>query len=333
MLRFPRCIVVLLACVLAAGVAHAQWTWTPQTKRFTRMKKLPKETPELQIEFARGLMMQGDLRKAWDETSKFNDFYGDSDMADQNQFLRGEIRMKQRKWKDASKEFQHLLTTYPETALYNDAIKKQYEIGDFLYERGLKKVKHWWNPLRKRMLRRATETYAMVIQNQPFTPAAAEAQFKVGLCHEASKEYTEACFEYRRVLEDYKDSDWVDKACFGLATCYYKGSLPAPYDQTPSELAVRAIDDFIDRYPDDARVADLKQKRQEMRDKTATQRLQTARFHEKRREFESARIYYQLLVDQYADTASFKPAQAWLAAHPKNETKARAEITKLRELQ
>ena len=332
MQRFRKYALMFLAFMLAAGAAQAQWTWTPQTKHFTRMKRLPKETPELQVEYVRSLILKGDLRKAWEETSKFTEFYGDSEVADQNQFLRGDVRMKQHKWKDASKEFQHLLSTYPETALYNDAIKTQYEIGDYLYDRGLKKLKHWWNPMRKRMLRRASETYAMVIQNQPFTPEAAEAQYKVGLCHDARKEYIEAAFEYRRVIEDYKDSPWVDKACFSLAMCYYKSSLPAPYDQTPSELAIRAMDDFTERYPSDARGGELKKKRQEMRDRTAAQRLQTARFHEKRREFDSARIYYQLLVDQYSDTTSVKTAQDWLAQHPKAETKPRAEITKLREL-
>jgi outer membrane protein assembly factor BamD len=326
-------VAVLAMTFFVADVAHAQWTWTPQAPRFTRLRKLPKENPELQIQYARGLMMKGDVRQAWEETNKFTEFYGDSDMADQNQFLRGEIKMKQGKWVDAAKEFQRLLSTYPQTTLYNDAIKKQYEIGDSLYERGQKKLKQWWNPARKRTLKHAVEVYSMVIENQPFTLAAAEAQYKLGLCHDVRKEYTEAAFEYKRVIEDYKDSEWVDDACYSLALCYYKCSFAPAYDQSPSELAVRAVDDFSERYPADPRVADLKQKRQEMRNKIAQQQVLTAQFHEKRREFDSARIYYELLSTQYKDTASAPSAQKWLAEHPKTETKSRAEITKLREIQ
>lgn len=323
---------LLAALLLTAAVAQAQWTWTPQTKRFINVKKLPKETPELQIEFARSLMMKGDYKRALQETNKFTGAFRDSDMADQNQFLRGEIRVKQGKWMDAAKEFQRVLSSYPESTLYNDAIKKQYEIGDHLYDKGQKKVKHWWNPFHKRMLKKASQVYSMVIENQPFTLVAAEAQYKVGLCHYARKEYTEAAFEYRRVIEDYKDSDWVDEACYGLAMCYYTGSLPAEYDQTPSELGVRAVDDFLERYPGDTRTADLKEKRQALRNKIAEQRLQAAQFHEKRREFDSARVYYQLLADQYSDTSSAGTAQEWLSKHPKVETKERAQITKLRKL-
>ena len=57
---------VLLVALVAAWAlpVHAQWTWTPQTGRWVNMKRLPKETAELQIEHARSLMLQGDHRKA-----------------------------------------------------------------------------------------------------------------------------------------------------------------------------------------------------------------------------------------------------------------------------
>ena len=44
-----------IALLLATGFAQAQWTWTPQTGRFVNLKRMPKETPELQLEYARSL--------------------------------------------------------------------------------------------------------------------------------------------------------------------------------------------------------------------------------------------------------------------------------------
>jgi len=55
--------------------AQAQWTWTPQTGRFVNMKRMPKETAELQIEYTRGLLVEGNYRKALRETEKFTEFY------------------------------------------------------------------------------------------------------------------------------------------------------------------------------------------------------------------------------------------------------------------
>jgi outer membrane protein assembly factor BamD len=158
----------------------------------------------------------------------------------------------------------------------------------------------------------------MVIDNQPFTPAAAEAQYKLGLCHFAREEYVEAAYEYRRVVEDYSGSDWVDEASYGLAETYYVSSLPPDYDQTPSQLAVDAVDEFKARFPSDERVTDLDGKRAEMVEKMATQKLQTARFYERRRDFTSARLYYEVVTEQYPQTQAAETARTWLAENPLN---------------
>lgn len=307
-------VAALVPFLFLQSAAEAQWTWSPQTGRFINVKRLPKETPELQVEFARSLMMQGDYKRALRETEKFDNYYGDTDFADDNQFLRGEIKMAQGDHLAAAREFQQVVTTYPESELFDDVIAKQYEIGDLFYDKGQANLtKRFWRPFKKRPLRRAIDVYAMVIDNQPFTASAAEAQYKVGLCHFTLEEYTEAAYEYRRVIEDYAGSDWVDEASYSLAITYYKASLPPAYDQSPSLLAVTAIDDFKARFPEDSRVAELEGIRGEMLNKVAEQRLMTAKFYEKRRKFDSAAIYYEVVVEQFPNTPAATEAAAWLA--------------------
>lgn len=308
-----RVLIVALVAVWALPV-HAQWTWTPQTGRWVNLKRLPKETAELQIEHARALMLDGDYRKAMKETEKFTQFYANDPLADENQYLRGEILMAQGKWMDAAKEFQKLLASHPETKRYGEALAKQYEIGDKYYDKGLERIQKrfvFFN--KKRPLKRAAEVYGMVVENQPFTAEAAQAQYKIGLCHFTRKEYTEAAYEYRRVVEDYASSDYVDEASYGLAECYYKASLSPAYDQAPSQLAIEAVDEFKARYPEDERNAGLAEWRGEMRESIARQRLQTAQFYEKRREFASARLYYEQVAGEFGETGAAETAKSWLA--------------------
>ena len=134
-------LLVAMACLFGGLDAYAQWTWTPQTGRWVNLKRLPKETPQLQLEYARSLMLEGEYSKAWRETNKFVNFYEDSEFRDDNQFLRGEIRMAQGKWMDGAQEFQSLIANYPETNHYDAAIDKQYEIGDLFFERGQVRIK------------------------------------------------------------------------------------------------------------------------------------------------------------------------------------------------
>ena len=316
-MRISRKLQVALCLMLLSAVsAQAQWTWTPQTGRWVNIKRLPKETPELQLEHARGLMLQGKYDQAWRETEKFEQFYAQSEWADDNQYLRGEIRMAQGRHLQAARAFQHLITAYPDTSLYDQAIAQQYLIGDTLYARGQERMQERWSFYRKRPLKRAIEVYSMVVDNQPFTPQAAEAQYKIGLSHYARKEWVEAAFEYRRVVEDYPASEWVDDASFGLAMTYYRQSLPPEYDQSPSQLAADAVDTFVERYPGDARVPELQEIRGEMQEKMAAHRLKIAQFYEKRRDFRAAKIYYGVVVEQFPGTAAAGTAQEWLDAHP-----------------
>jgi len=311
-----RMVIVAVVC-LWAGSAVAQWTWTPQTGRFVNVKRLPKETPELQIEHIRSLKLQGDYRQALRETNKFRNFYSDSDFADDNQFLRGEINYAQGNYMTAASEYQQMLASHPDSDLYTEALARQYEIGDRLYEIGVKRLDtRVWRPLRGRPMKRAITVYTMVVENQPFTPQAAEAQYKIGLCHYARKDYIEAAFEYRRVVEDYPDSEWVQEASYGLAMCYFEGSLSPDYDQTPAKLALSAVDDFAVRYPTDPRVGELQEVREEMRETLAESKLRRARFYERRREFVAAKLYYQQVVKDYPGTPAAERASSWLDANP-----------------
>lgn len=308
---WPLSLAVIL--MLGASVAQAQWTWTPQTGRWINLKRLPKETPALQLEYARQFLVEGKYKQAKDETDKFVKFYADSDLADENQYLRAEILLAQGKHMEAADALQTLLVSYPDSELYDEAIAKQYEIGDALFEEGRARAdRRWWRPFEGRPLRRAAEVYTMVIDNRPFTDEAAEAQYKVGLVQFTRGEYLTATYEYNRVIGDYPASPWVPEAMHGLAETYYAMALPPDYDQEPSSLAIQKIDDFAGRYPADPRVSELREKRVEMRDNIAEQRLRIARFYEKRRNFDAAAIYYQVVADEYPGTAAAERARTWL---------------------
>ncbi len=322
------CFGAAMCLLTVAGPASAQWTWTPETGRFVNMGNLPKETPELQVEFTRSLVVGGQLSKAMNETEKFTKFYPDTDYADDNQFLRGEIKLAQEEYVKAAEEFQQVISVYPESPLYDDVISNQYKIGDALFEKGSKRLERkstgfrpWrpitrLNPFRRRPLKKAIDVYTMVIDNQPFTPEAAEAQYKTGLCYFTREEYLEAGFEFRRVLEDYSESEWVREASFYLTRAYEEAAFGPDYDQAPSKLAIGSIDAFSRRYPDDPRVAERREVSEKMRETVAEQRYRTARFYEKRRRLDSARIYYEIVVGEFEGTQAAERAGKWLTENP-----------------
>lgn len=309
-LRFA---VAAVALMLVAEAVSAQWVWTPQTRRFINVDRLPKETAELQVAYARSLMADGNYRKAMRETAKFQEFYGDSEFADENQFLRGEIFKAQGSYMRAATEFQLVRTGYPNSDLHDRVIDEQYEIAGLYYDRGVAGQDKRWRFFRNRPFRRAIEVYTMVIGNERYGDRAPEARYRIGLCYFTREEYEEAALEYRTVIEEYPNSDWLDEASYDLAMSHYLRSLPPEYDQVPSFLTIGAIDEFEARFPADARNSELAPKREEMRERIATQRLQTAQFYERRRQFQAALISYEVVAEQFPDTPAASEAETWLA--------------------
>ncbi len=331
MIRFVSGLMTV-AVLSAAGTASPQWTWTPETGRFVNMDNLPKETPELQVEYTRTLLVGGEYNQAFDETDKFNEFYGDSDFADENQYLRGDIRLAEGKYVPAAKEYQAVISKYPESDLYGDVIRRQYEIGDGLFARGEKRMDtrlsgamqrsrylRRLNFMANRPFKKAVDVYTMVIENQPFTPEAAEAQYKIGKCHFVRQDYLDAGFEYRRVIEDYPDSEWVLEASFDLTRCYEEAAADPDYDQAPAQLAMDSIAEFKRRFPDDARVADREAVSGTMRENIAEQRFRTARHYEKRQDLNAAWIYYEIAAYEFSGTQASGKAVEWIAKNPRQK--------------
>lgn len=321
-MRRPDRITGLTVLFLFAGAlcAQAQWTYTPQIGRLININRLPRETPELQIEYARYLMVEGKYSAALSETDKFSQFYGDTDAADENQFVRGEIRFAQEEYVHSAQEFQQVLVNYPDTELHDRAIDRQYDAGDTLFAKGESKMEKKrvisLSLFRKRSFKRAIEVYTMVIDNQPFTAEAAQAQYKLGLCYFTLGDFELAASEYRTVIEEYSDSEWVPDATYGMAKCYSEAALDSEYDQTYGRLAMDTAGEFKVLYPEDSRVEELDEISESMHKRIAEQHLQNGRFYERRQQMYSARIYYETVTTRFAGMEAAQEAQKWLDEHP-----------------
>jgi outer membrane protein assembly factor BamD (BamD/ComL family) len=63
-----------------------------------------------------------------------------------------------------------------------------------------------------------------------------------------------------------------------------------------------------------------------MRKNIAEQKLMVARFYERQRKFDSARIYYQIVAKQYTDTPFAEEANRWLEENPVKVSELQAQF-------
>ena len=303
--------VVTVVLLAYAGAANAVWAWTPETGRWINPRYQPKETPEAQLEYASQLRLAGDYEDALSEYEKLFKFYPDSDLCPEAQFQIGELYEARGDYERASKEYQKVVSNWHSAELFDRVVEKQYGIADRFYREEIARRRRF-RLFRGRYLRKAIKIYEQVIENAPFGPAAAQAQYRIAECYFASRRYLEATYEYQKVLDEYPSSEWAGQAMYGLAMCYYEQALPAEYDQTIARKAVEQFQIFMGLYPDDPKTEDAIQRIAELREEMARQQLVIAAFYEKIEKPASARVYYRTVVAKYPGTQAADEAKTKL---------------------
>jgi len=140
---------------------------------------------------------------------------------------------------------------------------------------------------------------------------AAEAQYYLAECHYGLKEYILAGSEYERLLKVYPNSDFVDDAKLKLGMCYFKLSPKFSLDQDYTNKAIREFQEFLEEYHSSTLVPSAQQKLNECREKLAHKVYAAADQYYKMGYWDSAVIYFNMVLDGYYDSR-FSPQAQYL---------------------
>lgn len=174
------------------------------------------------------------------------------------------------------------------------------------------------------------------------------AQFLLGLSHFQLKEYLLAANAFNELTRRFPRSPLSPDAMFREGMCYYKLSPRYDLDQENTELAIDAFQNFIEYYP---QRTDLVKEAQHLifvcRNKLAQKEYMSGIIYIKMKDYPSAIIYFQNVLERFYDTdwapramfqiatahaADGKPADAlatfdqFLAKYPDSELRDKALI-------
>lgn len=169
-----------------------------------------------------------------------------------------------------------------------DTLEVAYEKAMGLYERE-----------RYAQAARAFETVLSIARG---TEVAADAQFYLALSHFENRSYLMAASEFRRFARNHTRDERKEKAEFMEAYCYYKMSPRYNLDQTDTYHALDRFQLFITRYPSSELIPRALEYVDEMRDKLAKKQFHAAEMYMRVKEYRSAALYYDLVVEQFPDS-------------------------------
>ncbi len=291
--------VIILLCNAALGFGF--WVWTPKTEKFENARNSGKDTPQSQADFA---SKQKDLVIQLKEWKTLLARFPHSKEAAKAIYNIGLIYEKMGKYYQAHKMYEKLIKEYPFSDFVVKAIKREYELGRKFFENYSRK---FWD-LSKPVVNPAPEIFELIVSSSPYSEYAVPSLYYEGLFYKKQKNYQQAqsCFE--RILKNYPDSPWADKAEYQIAMCYYEMSLKPEYDQEFAQKAKEALKKFLLKYPDSSFYKNAQQLLSRLDEKQANHILEIARFYLKQGKTKSALIYLKQIIRDYPSTDAAKQA-------------------------
>ena len=186
-------------------------------------------------------------------------------------------------------------------------------------------------------------------------PIVDDAQFYLAESHFECEEYLIAVAEYQKLVNDYPESPYVENAFYRIGVSFFNLSQRPELDQEYTMKALRQFQNFIEAYPNNEYRNDADHKLFELRVKLAKKQLLGGNIYRKMGIFDSAVIYYNILLEKYYDTPQAEEAlfykgeclyklkeynkaitnfTAFVEKYPKSKftTKAKEKISEIQEL-
>lgn len=148
----------------------------------------------------------------------------------------------------------------------------------------------------------AARAFEVVISIGRGTDLGQEAQFYLAESYFNTNRYLVAASEYSRYVQFHPNSQRRQQAEFKEAVCYYELSPRYKLDQNYTQRAIERFRLFNDRYPNSERVDEAAGYIEELRNKLARRDYNAADFYMRTNRYNSAAIYYGLVLDNYPES-------------------------------
>ena len=195
----------------------------------------------------------------------------------------------------AAGAYRAVVTGYPTSPHFNEAIEAQFRIGE-MYLAG-KKLKLLGIPLGTSM-DRAVDIFAAVIRTAPYGRYTARAQFDIGLAREKQAANDAALQAYAAVIEKFPNDPIAADAQYQIGYIWYTSSKGGTKDVAATINARTAFQDFLFRYPNSEKAAQARANLQLLEHKATSSSYDVARYYDKQRSYRAAVIYYNEVIRQ-----------------------------------
>lgn len=229
--------------------------------------------------------------KLYDETATRFPF---APSAPQARFRQAQLLEQQGEVVKSFEAYDQFLSRFQGSGLYTTALNRQVAMAQSAADGDVKQSMLGLKT--KLSLEKTVEMLGKVRDNAPKSPAAAKAQFTIGQLNEAKKKYKEAIAAYRQLVRDQPNSPQAPEALFRVGVILTAEADRGNQNQANLDLAKEAFNDYLIQYPGHSRNAEARQFISSVGGKDLQRSYDIAEFYQKTGKFESAKVYYRDIV-------------------------------------
>lgn len=294
-----KAIFFIFFIICSAGTAYPYWIWTPKTGKWVNPKYAAKSSPKEQLDAGKKLFDAGRDEEAKREFRKLLQAYPKAAEAAEAQFYLGRVEEKQGSLWEAYKAYQSVVDKYPFSERIGEINQREFAIAEQFMSGQKRKALGMALPVENPSI----EIFGKIVENAPYGSLAAKAQYKQGLVFKSLSRLNEAEEAFGKVIANYPESEWVAPAKFQLASAKAGMAKNSDYDQGATREAKEQFEDFVRSHPDAELSKEAEKNIGRLKDREAESDFNAARFYEKQKQYDSARIYYQGIIAGNPDSA------------------------------
>jgi outer membrane protein assembly factor BamD len=177
----------------------------------------------------------------------------------------------------------------------------------------------------------ANDQFNLVEQNYPYSTWAVNAQLMQGYTQYLQNKYTDAIGTLDRFIQLHPTHRDVAYAYYLRALCYYEQIADIQRDQRGTQVALNALQEVVNRFPDSAYARDARLKIDLCNDHLAGKEMEVGRWYQSQHLYEAAIGRFQRVVDDFQTTnhvpeALHRLTEVYLTLGLKDEARKTASV-------
>lgn len=155
------------------------------------------------------------------------------------------------------------------------------------------------NYLQSKKYNEAIEVFQNLVFNYPGTSYGADAQYYLAETYFQKKDYQSAITEFEFFINSFSGNQYLEDALYKLALCYFNITPAVGKDQAILAKSLDVLEDLLDRFPETKYKEDVAKLRKNVMERWAEKSFRIGELYYKSDEYNSARIYFDYVQEQY----------------------------------